>query len=363
MENGLTPKNWTLNDGDLEDLVSRLRERSPVDPATDDARIYVNRSLSMNKIKAIGFDMDYTLIEYKSPEYETLAFDMAITRLQDVGYPKGIATIKYDASFPTRGLLFDKKYGNIIKVDGFGNILEVFHGFSCLTLAAIGERYPNKYAPASDPGYHILNTLFELPEVYILAALVDYFDNHKEYKRTQTGVEYGSLEISYESIQQDVRQAFDWLHREGQLKTRTLEDLDKYVAKEPKLPAMLDRLRQFGIIVFLATNSGYKYTDHLMRHALESPSSRRTWKTFFDYIFVDAQKPKFFQEGTTLREVDEATGSLKLGHIQPHKGLEKSKVYAGGSSELLAKPSFMLVTTSLETSSSPRSSRLCGPFW
>ena len=72
--------------------------------------------------------------------------------------------------------------------------------------------------------------------------------------------------------------------------------------------------------------------QHLMRHALESPSSRRTWKTFFDYIFVDAQKPKFFQEGTTLREVDEATGSLKLGHIQPHKGLEKSKVYAGGMS-------------------------------
>jgi hypothetical protein len=44
MENGLTPKNWTLNDGDLEDLVSRLRERSPVDPATDDARLVFTAS-------------------------------------------------------------------------------------------------------------------------------------------------------------------------------------------------------------------------------------------------------------------------------------------------------------------------------
>ena len=63
-------------------------------------------------------------------------------------------SIEYDANFPTRcvgcftelvylcilfdysyrGLLFDKKYGNFLKVDGFRNILEVFHGFSCLSL-------------------------------------------------------------------------------------------------------------------------------------------------------------------------------------------------------------------------------------
>lgn len=59
----------------------------------------------------------------------------------------------------------------------------------------------------------------------------------------------------------------------------------------------------------------------------------RSWKSYFDYIFVDAQKPRFFQEGTTLREVDEATGSLKLGQIRSGAGLERGKVYAGGRSE------------------------------
>lgn len=56
----------------------------------------------------------------------------------------------------------------------------------------------------------------------------------------------------------------------------------------------------------------------------------RSWKSYFDYIFVDAQKPRFFQEGTTLREVDEVSGSLKLGQIRAGTGLERGKVYAGG---------------------------------
>lgn len=35
-------------------------------------RIFVNRSLHLENIKFYGFDMDYTLAEYKSPQYEQL---------------------------------------------------------------------------------------------------------------------------------------------------------------------------------------------------------------------------------------------------------------------------------------------------
>ena len=124
--------------------------------------------------------------EYKSPEYETLSYSMIVRRLVTVGYPKvGVCAAAPDraralassvccsilpslpkghrehriqrrlssqvsgpppntslvscrglSATPTscRGLLFDKIYGNLIKVDGFGNILEVFHGFSCLSM-------------------------------------------------------------------------------------------------------------------------------------------------------------------------------------------------------------------------------------
>ncbi|CAB4041727.1 cytosolic purine 5 -nucleotidase, partial [Paramuricea clavata] len=51
-------------------------------------RIFVNRSLNISKIKFFGFDMDYTLAAYKSPEYEAMTFRLLVTRLVEIGYPK-----------------------------------------------------------------------------------------------------------------------------------------------------------------------------------------------------------------------------------------------------------------------------------
>jgi len=39
-------------------------------------RIFVNRSLHLEKIKFYGFDMDYTLAEYISPAYEKMGFEL-----------------------------------------------------------------------------------------------------------------------------------------------------------------------------------------------------------------------------------------------------------------------------------------------
>ena len=53
-------------------------------------RVFVNRSLHMEKIKFFGFDMDYTIAEYKSPQYEVLGFDLVKERLVTLGYPSQI---------------------------------------------------------------------------------------------------------------------------------------------------------------------------------------------------------------------------------------------------------------------------------
>jgi 5'-nucleotidase len=56
----------------------------------------------------------------------------------------------------------------------------------------------------------------------------------------------------------DVREAVDFIHIYGNLKQKTVENLTKYVVKDPKLPLLLNRMReQNGSKVFLATNSDY----------------------------------------------------------------------------------------------------------
>jgi len=54
----------------------------------------------------------------------------------------------------------------------------------------------------------------------------------------------------------------------------------------------------------------------------------KRWQDFFDVSIVDSRKPLFFEDGTLLRQVDSATGNLKLGK---HSGpLQHGDVYSGG---------------------------------
>uniref|UniRef100_A0A8C4NB48 5'-nucleotidase, cytosolic IIa n=1 Tax=Eptatretus burgeri TaxID=7764 RepID=A0A8C4NB48_EPTBU len=176
-------------------------------------RVFVNRSLSMEKIKCFGFDMDYTLAVYKSPEFEALAFHLTVERLAAIGYPREMLNFEYDPSFPTRGLLFDTHLGNLLKVDAYGNLLVCVHGFHFMKGPEIREMYPNKFIQRDDvKRFHIMNTLFNLPETYLYACLVDFFNSSPKYIACNTGVKDGDLFMSYKSMFQDVQDAIDYVH-------------------------------------------------------------------------------------------------------------------------------------------------------
>ncbi|KAJ2951061.1 hypothetical protein O0L34_g5440 [Tuta absoluta] len=303
-------------------------------------RIFVNRSLHLENVKFYGFDMDYTLAEYKSPQYETLGFDLTKQRLVDKGYPKEILEFEYDPSFPVRGLWFDTLYGNLLKVDAYGNILVCVHGFDFLKHSQVYELYPNKFLQLDEARVFVLNTLFNLPETYLIACLIDFFTNSPQYTRTKTGVRCGDLAMSFKSIFQDVRNAVDFIHIDI-LKTKTIENIELYLKKDERLPVVLSRMRESGAKVFILTNSDYNFTDKVMNYLFDFPHGakpgepHRNWKTYFDWIVVDARKPLFFGEGTILRQVDTKTGALKMGqHVgRLHEGL----VYSGGSCDVFTE--------------------------
>jgi hypothetical protein len=62
-------------------------------------QIFCNRSLNMRNITAVGFDMDYTLAQYKPETFEALAYNGTIEKLvKDLNYPAEVSctdTCKY----------------------------------------------------------------------------------------------------------------------------------------------------------------------------------------------------------------------------------------------------------------------------
>uniref|UniRef100_A0A914YUQ9 5'-nucleotidase n=1 Tax=Panagrolaimus superbus TaxID=310955 RepID=A0A914YUQ9_9BILA len=306
-----------------------VRKHYKKDPSQ---RIFVGRSLRLEKIKFYGFDMDYTLASYKSPQYETLLFDRTIERLIQIGYPEDLKQFTYDPNFPVRGLWFDSHYGNLLKVDGFGNILIGVHGTKSMKPNEIEEFYPNKFIKLVENRVHVLNTLFNLPDMYIFAKLVDYYDNLSSYKKTsdKTGVRSGEAVMSYKSITQDVVTAVNWVHISGGMKDYILKNIEKYIHKADELRNMMSQLRSAGAKTFLLTNSEYKYTHGVMTY-LAGPD----WPQLFDIAIVDAKKPAWFSETSVFRQVDTTTGTLKVGM---HAGqLKRGNVYAGGSCDGLKR--------------------------
>jgi 5'-nucleotidase len=61
-------------------------------------------------------------------------------RLVKLGYPSEILQFEYDPSFPIRGLWFDSLYGNLLKVDAYGNILSTIRGFEFLKQLSLFNR-------------------------------------------------------------------------------------------------------------------------------------------------------------------------------------------------------------------------------
>uniref|UniRef100_A0A3Q2Q219 5'-nucleotidase, cytosolic II, like 1 n=1 Tax=Fundulus heteroclitus TaxID=8078 RepID=A0A3Q2Q219_FUNHE len=331
------------------DTFQRHSDAKQEDPNYDGAvqirKVFVNRSLTLENIKCYGFDMDYTLAMYKSPDYESMGFELIRDRMVSIGYPHELLRYSYDPSFPTRGIVFDTTLGNLLKVDSNGNVLVCSHGFRFLREEDIDYYYPNKFIQRDDTDrFYILNTLFNLSETYLYACLVDFFTRCSRYTNFEyvrislrKGFQHGDLFMSYRSMFQDVRDAMDFIHDTGTLKENTIKNLEKYVVRDPNIPVLLTRIKEVAKI-FLATNSDYNYTDAIMKYLLEANpkpgSPKRPWRSFFDLVVVDTKKPLFFADGTVLRQVDTNTGKLRIGTYTGD--LQLGTVYSGGSSDLIS---------------------------
>ncbi|XP_008787254.1 5'-nucleotidase domain-containing protein 4 isoform X2 [Phoenix dactylifera] len=275
-------------------------------------QIFCNRSLNMKNIIAVGFDMDYTLAQYKSETFESLAYDGTIKKLvRNLGYPPELLEWTFDWKYMVRGLVLDKKRGNILKMDRHKYVKVAYHGFKEMSKEDKIATYGNTLIRDSfdEPDYALVDTLFSLGEAYLFAQLVDFMDSNPG--KVPSGKDYGCM-------YKDVRAAVDLCHRDGTLKQMVAKDPGRYINKDSRIVPMLKMLRDSHRSTFLVTNSLWDYTNVVMNFLCAEHNSyggsacNFQWLENFDVVVTGSSKPGFFHEENraNLFEVEPESGML-----------------------------------------------------
>ncbi|HSQ59647.1 MAG TPA: HAD-IG family 5'-nucleotidase [Acidobacteriota bacterium] len=286
-------------------------------------RVFVNRNLRMSRIRAIGFDLDHTLAHYDPIPVEELAFELTKRKLvEGKGYPREILELKYDPNFVIRGLVVDKKRGNLLKMDYFNFVSRGSHGLSTLRSEDRRRAYRTSRVRVGHENYVSVDTLFHLPEVFLYAALIDFFEKRK-----------AKPPVDYEGLYADVREMIDEAHRDGTMKSVITGDLDRYIRFDPELRVVLEEFRRAGKKLFLLTNSEWAYSDQLLRHLLQKGRGAPAhWSELFNVVLVEARKPDFFATPAGAEAIQELNGQ-KLACVTGRGGggayLEKALGAAG----------------------------------
>jgi 5'-nucleotidase len=278
--------------------------------------VFVNRTLNLRSVGAIGYDMDYTLIHYRVDEWEGAAFRTARDLLAARGWP--VDGLSFDPDQFTLGLVFDLQLGNIVKATRFGYVVRAQHGTRTLDFDQQRRQYRETVVELSEPRFRFMNTLFELSRASLMSQLVELHDS-----QPLTGVS------GYADLYAKVDDALSETHMTGRLKANIVADPDRYVVLDDEIvPTLLDQ-RQAGKQLLLITNSDWSYTRHLMTYAFDrSCPDSTTWRDLFDVVIVSADKPRFFSESSPFYRVVDEERSLLLPH---HGPLQRGQVYFGGN--------------------------------
>ncbi len=267
---------------------------STLPPPRYDA-IYCNRSLRLDRIQVVGFDMDYTLATYHQRAVDQLSITLTVGNLIERGYPKRLEQLSYPLEFPIRGLLIDKKLGHVLKMDRHRYVKKAFHGLDEIARNHRQRLYHTKQLRPGMERYRWVDTLYSLSEVSMFAAITSELERQG-----------GS--VNYDKVFEDIRDCNNLAHHNGTFHQAVLDNLPQYVNRDPKLGETLDTLRRAGKRIFLLTNSPAEYTHRMMHYLLDEGSddndAANSWYSRFDVIVMAACKPAFFNERASLKPTD-----------------------------------------------------------
>ncbi|KAH9294405.1 hypothetical protein KI387_040392, partial [Taxus chinensis] len=238
--------------------------------------IFCTRTLNLRSITAIGYDMDYTLIQYNVRAWEGRAYEYGMDNLRSTGYP--VDALEFDADLVIRGLIMDKEKGNLVKADRFGYVKRAMHGTRMLSNRAVSEIYGRELVDLrNETRWEFLNTLFSVSEAVMYMQMVDRLDEGA--LPPQVGP------LDYQGLYKVVAKALFTAHVEGKLKNEIINEPERFLEQDPELPLALLDQKEAGKRLLLITNSDYHYTNKMMHHAFNKflPNDM-DWRDLFEMV-------------------------------------------------------------------------------
>ena len=281
--------------------------------------LFCNRTLSLRRIHAVGYDMDYTLIHYHMRAWEERAYAYLRERLTAEGWP--VSDLAFQPNLVMRGLIIDKALGNVVKANRFGYVKTAFHGTAPIPFEELRRVYRRTLIDLDEKRWLFLNTLFSISEACMYMQLVDLLDQ-------------GALapSLGYADLYTLVRRSLDEAHMEGRLKAEIINDPERFVDVDREMPMALLDQKMAGKKILLITNSEWAYAAPMLAYVFDPYlPGELTWRDLFDIAIVGAHKPDFFTHRMPAFRVASEDGLLRE-HVGP---LQSGHVYVGANARLV----------------------------
>ena len=287
--------------------------------------VFVNRTLNMRQIQAVGFDMDHTLVQYNIHNFEKATHELLMQKLiAEKKYPKIIKQCSFNMNQVMRGLVVDTQKGNILKVSRYRSVRTIYHGETIIEYKSRRDIYPNDYIHfgIDRSEFSFIESHYSIAATLAYMQIVELKKNHED------------LPV-FQQIFLDIDQMMTEIHNQNLIKKQVLNDPKKFLIVNPDIAPALENLIQHGKKLFLLTNSDIQYCSFLMNYTiapfLQSCSS---WTDIFEFVITSADKPCFFHEQREFEKMDKENFSKIKKTFIPDPGVYQFG-YAGGLTQAL----------------------------
>ncbi|XP_060863952.1 5'-nucleotidase domain-containing protein 1 [Metopolophium dirhodum] len=289
-------------------------------------------TFKLSDYDCVGFDLDNTLCEYRIGPMVQMIYDVLIDYLiKNYNYSDKHLRQPIDFDFFQRGLFLDAEKGNILKINGTGQILRAAHGTNFMSDEEIMSVYgPNRTWTVTDVFVENFLETWNGPMSEKIRPLLDFFDIPVSlvFGRCIDSIDNISRPQTY-NVWPDVLKGLIYMYSRENFSANT-GDYFPYLKSTPSLyynkcpDYVLNWLKELKQTkkVFLISGSHVDYANFTATQSLGE-----NWKELFDIAVFYSRKPGFFTTNRPFYNTD----SQMLNECDLVDNIQFNNIYSQGN--------------------------------